>query len=59
MKVILDQLTDFGNVAVILAELAFVGLVWLAMLWKPRHRTHRTPHDCRVYACPWLNERPK
>jgi hypothetical protein len=54
---ILAQLSDFGVGAVILAELAFVAAVWLAMLWRPRHRTHR-PHDCRAYACPWLDERP-
>ena len=35
-----------------------VGAVWLAMLWKPRHRTHRQPHDCRALGCPWLDERP-
>jgi hypothetical protein len=59
VQAVFDQLTDVGNIAVIVGEFAFVGLVWLAMLWKPRHRTHRTPHDCRAYACPWLDERPK
>jgi hypothetical protein len=59
MQVILDQLTDFGQVAVIVAEFAFVAVVWVAMLWRPRHRTSRTPHDCRAFGCPWLNERPK
>jgi hypothetical protein len=58
MQAILDQLTGLGQVALVLAELAFVGAVWLAMLWKPRHNTHR-PHDCRDHGCPWLNERPK
>ena len=57
MQGILDQLSGLGQVAVVLAELAFVGAVWLAMLWKPRHTTHR-PHDCRAYGCPWLNDRP-
>lgn len=59
MQGILEHLTDLGQVAVIVAEIAFVGAVWLAMLWRPRHRTHVRPHDCRAYACPWLNERPK
>lgn len=59
MQEILDQLTGFGQAAVVVAELAFVGAVWLAMLWRPRHRTSRRPHDCRAYGCPWLNERPK
>jgi hypothetical protein len=59
MQGLLDQLTDFGQVAVIVAEFAFVAVVWVAMLWRPRHRTNRTPHDCRAFACPWLNERPK
>jgi hypothetical protein len=59
MQGILDQLTDFGQVAVIVAEFAFVAVVWVAMLWRPRHRTNRTPHDCRAFGCPWLNERPK
>lgn len=59
MQQILDQLTGFGQAAVVVAELAFVGAVWLAMLWRPRHRTSRRPHDCRAYGCPWLNERPK
>ena len=59
MQEILDHLSDFGQVAVIFAEFAFVSVVWVAMLWKPRHRTHRQPHDCRAFGCPWLDERPK
>ena len=59
MQGILEMLTDGGQVAVIFAELVLVGAVWLAMLWRPRHRTHRQPHDCRAYGCPWLQERPK
>lgn len=59
MQTVLDQLTGGGQTALVLAELAFVGAVWLAMLWRPRHRTPRRPHDCRAYGCPWLNERPK
>ena len=59
MQAILEQLSDAGQVAVILAELTLVATVWLAMLWKPRHRTGRRPHDCRAFACPWLDERPK
>lgn len=55
----LDQLTGLGQFAVILAEFAFVAVVWVAMLWRPRHRTHRRPHDCRAFGCPWLEERPK
>ncbi|HYK99195.1 MAG TPA: hypothetical protein VEU77_12460 [Candidatus Acidoferrales bacterium] len=55
----LDTLTGGGQLAVIVAELLLVGAVWLAMLWKPRHRTHRQPHDCRAYGCGWLDERPK
>ena len=58
MQAILDQLTGLGQVALVFAELAFVGAVWLAMLWRPRHRTHR-PHDCRSAGCSWLNDRPK
>ena len=57
MQGILEQLTDVGVMAVIFAELAFVAAVWLAMLWRPRHSTHR-PHDCRAYGCPWLDDRP-
>ena len=56
---ILAQLMDFGQVAVILAEFSFVAVVWLAMLWRPRHRTHRRAHDCRAFGCSWLEERPK
>lgn len=59
MQVILEQLSDFGQIAVILAEFTFVAVVWLAMLWRPRHRTHRRGHDCRAFGCPWLQERPK
>ena len=58
MQGILDQLSDFGQLAVIFAEFAFVGAVWVALLWKPRHRTHRRQHDCRAYGCLWLNDRP-
>jgi hypothetical protein len=56
---ILEHLSDLGQIAVIVAEFMFVAIVWLAMLWRPRHRTHRRPHDCRALACPWLLERPK
>jgi len=59
MQGMLDQLNDFGQVAVVLAEFALVAVVWVAMLWRPRHRTHRPPHDCRAFGCPWLDERPK
>ena len=59
MQGILEALSDGGQLAVILAEVALVGAVWLAMLWRPRHRTHRRAHDCRAYGCPWLQERPK
>jgi hypothetical protein len=59
MQSVLDSLSDFGQVAVIVAEFALVAVVWLAMLWRPRHRTSRTPHDCRAFGCPWLDERPK
>lgn len=59
MQALLDTLSGGGQLAVILAELVLVGSVWLAMLWKPRHKTHRQPHDCRAYGCPWLEERPK
>ena len=59
MQAFLDLFSDGGQLAVILAEIALVGAVWLAMLWRPRHRTHRQPHDCRAYGCPWLEERPK
>ena len=59
MQVVLDQLNDFGQVAVILAEFMLVAVVWVAMLGRPRHRTHRQPHDCRAFGCPWLDERPK
>ena len=59
VQAVLDGLSDGGQLAVILAEIALVGAVWLAMLWRPRHRTSRNPHDCRQYGCPWLEERPK
>ena len=59
MQTLLDTLSGGGQLAVILAELVLVGSVWLAMLWKPRHKTHRQPHDCRAYGCSWLDERPK
>jgi hypothetical protein len=55
----LEQLSDFGQIAVILAEFTFVAVVWLAMLWRPRHRTHRRDHDCRSFGCSWLGDRPK
>ena len=58
LQAILDQLSDIGVLAVVFAELALVAVVWLALLWKPRHRTHRVPHDCRAYGCPWLEDRP-
>ena len=58
MQGILEQLSDPGQLAVILAEFLFVATVWVALLWKPRHRTHRRPHDCRSYGCPWLDDRP-
>lgn len=57
MQAILEGLTGLGQVALVLAELAFVGAVWIAMLWRPRHRTHR-PHDCRASGCSWLDDRP-
>jgi hypothetical protein len=56
---VLDQLSGFGQVAVIMAELLLVAAVWVAMLWRPRHKTHRQPHDCRAFGCPWLKERPR
>ncbi|HUQ41734.1 MAG TPA: hypothetical protein VM052_04455 [Candidatus Limnocylindrales bacterium] len=59
MQGILEQLSDFGQVAVIVAELLLVAAVWLWMLWRPRHKTHKQPHDCRAFGCPWLAERPK
>ncbi|MDQ2951426.1 MAG: hypothetical protein M3R54_04110 [Chloroflexota bacterium] len=59
MQGILQQLTDFGQLAVIFAELSLVGVVWVAMLWRPRHKTHRRGHDCRSFGCSWLQERPK
>jgi len=58
MQAILEHLSDFGQMAVIFAEFAFVAAVWVALLWKPRHRTHRRGHDCRAFACPWLEDRP-
>ncbi|TMB58998.1 MAG: hypothetical protein E6J38_11880 [Chloroflexi bacterium] len=58
MQGILEQLSDFGQMAVVAAEFLFVATVWVALLWKPRHRTHRQPHDCRASGCPWLNDRP-
>ena len=58
VQVILEHLSDFGQIAVILAEFTLVAIVWLAMLWRPRHRTHRRGHDCRAFGCPWLEERP-
>jgi len=58
MQGFLELFSDGGQLAVILAEMTLVGAVWLAMLWKPRHRTHRQPHDCRALGCPWLDERP-
>lgn len=57
MQAILEQLSSFGVAAIILAEIAFAVAVWVALLWRPRHRTHR-PHDCRSLGCPWLDERP-
>ena len=59
MQALLDSLADVGQLAVILGEFALVMLVWVALLWKPRHRTHRQPHDCRALGCPWLDERPR
>jgi hypothetical protein len=59
VQAILEHLSDLGQIAVILAEFSFVAVVWLAMLWRPRHRTHRRAHDCRALACPWLEERPR
>ncbi|HLQ04617.1 MAG TPA: hypothetical protein VK197_03075 [Verrucomicrobiae bacterium] len=59
MQGILEHLSDFGQYAVILAEFAFVGAVWVALLWRPRHRSHRRGHDCRAFGCPWLEQRPK
>ena len=59
MQALLDSLSDVGQLAVILGEFALVMLVWVAVLWKPRHRTHRQPHDCRALGCPWLDERPR
>jgi hypothetical protein len=53
-----EHFSSIGVLALIVAELALVALVWLAMLWRPRHRTHRRPHDCRALGCPWLEERP-
>ena len=58
MQQLVEHFSDIGQLALIIAELALVGVVWVAMLWKPRHRTHRRPHDCRAAGCPWLNERP-
>jgi hypothetical protein len=49
--------SDIGVFALLVAELALVALVWLAMLWRPRHRRHG-PHDCRAIGCPWLDDRP-
>lgn len=57
MQVILEQLSNLGVAAVILAEIAFAAVVWLALLWRPRHQTHR-PHDCRAAGCRWLSDRP-
>ena len=57
MQEFITHFSDVGVFALIVAELTLVALVWIAMLWRPRHRTHG-PHDCRASGCPWLNDRP-
>lgn len=59
MQAFVDLFSTGGQVALVVAELAFVAVVWLAMLWKPRHRSQRRGHDCRLLGCPWLDDRPK
>ncbi|HEY6959112.1 MAG TPA: hypothetical protein VI814_09830 [Candidatus Limnocylindria bacterium] len=57
MQEFISHFSDIGVIALIVAELALVALVWLAMLWRPRHRRHGV-HDCRTAGCPWLDDRP-
>lgn len=57
MQEFVAHFSDVGVLALIVAELALVALVWVAMLWRPRHH-RRGAHDCRALGCPWLDDRP-
>ena len=48
-----------GQIAFVVATLAGVTYVYVSILWKPRHASHRRDHDCRSLGCPWLKDRPQ
>ena len=47
-----------GQIAFVVATLAGVAYMYVSILWKPRHASHRRDHDCRTLGCPWLKDRP-
>ena len=48
-----------GQIAFVVATLAGVAYVYVSILWKPRHASHRRDHDCRSLGCPWPKDRPQ
>ena len=59
MHGLLASLDLGGQIALVIGMLAGVAYVYVSLLWKPRHATHRRVHDCRALGCPWLKERPR
>ena len=56
---LLESLDLGGQIAFVVATLAGVAYVYVSLLWKPRHVSHRRDHDCRSLGSPWLKERPR
>lgn len=56
---LLESLDLGGQIAVIVSAVAGIVYVYVSLLWKPRHLSHRRDHDCRSLGCPWLKERPQ
>ena len=56
---ILASLDLGGQIAFLVATLAGVAYVYVSILWKPRHLSHRRDHDCHGLGCPWLKEKSR
>jgi hypothetical protein len=56
---ILASLDIGGQIAFFVATAAGVAYVYVWILWRPRHLSHRRDHDCHSLGCPWLKERPR
>ena len=54
---ILASLDIGGQIAFFVATAAGVAYVYVWIVWRPRHLSHRRDHDCHSLGYPWLKER--